>query len=95
MASEFHALADEVDFSYMVKHDIEAIFNRNIPIEMLTDSKSIFDVLVRASSTKEQRIMIDALSTRQAYDRQEIADIGLVRYEYSLADCMMKVIAPH
>lgn len=32
--------------------------------------------------------MIDLAETSQAYDRYEIADKGLVRSNYNLADCM-------
>ena len=78
----------------MLNYDIEQLLNQRIPVQMFTDSKSLFDVIVRASTTSERRLMIDISATRQAYERHEIADIGLISSEYNLADCMTKIIAP-
>ena len=55
---------------------------------MLTDFKSLFDVILRASMIPERRPMIDISATREAFERNEIEDIGLIGSEYNLADCM-------
>ncbi len=61
---------------------------------MLTDGKSLFDVIVKSAKTAERRLMIDVAACREAFDRHEIADIGLIRSEYNLADCMTKIMLP-
>ena len=78
----------------MLKADLELLLSRRIPLQIFTDSKTLFDVIVRGSTTRERRLMIDIYATRQAYRRDEIADIGLIRSEYNLADCMTKIMKP-
>ena len=64
LASECHALADAFDYSYLVKYDPEKLLQQWIPVQMLTDSKSLFDVIIRASTTSERRLMIDISATK-------------------------------
>ena len=94
LASECHALADTFDCSYLLEYDIEQLLQPRAPIQMFTDSKSLFDVIVRTSITSERTLMIDISPTREAYERNEIADIGLIESEHNLADCMTKTRAP-
>jgi hypothetical protein len=47
------ALADAFDMEYALKHDIETIFNQNIPIEILTDILSLFDLITKATITAD------------------------------------------
>ena len=61
---------------------------------MSTDSKSVFDFIVRASMTSEWRLVIDIPGTREAYERSKIADIRLIGSEHNLADSMTKIMAP-
>ncbi len=58
---------------------------------MLTDSKSIFDVIVKSSYTSDKRLMIDLASAKQAYKNMEISDIGFIRSEFNCADAFKKV----
>lgn len=94
IASECHALADAFDYAFMLKHDLEVLLQQPIPIQMLTDSKGLFDVIVKAGKTAERRLMIDIAACRQAYERHEIGDIAFTRSEYNLADCMTKIMHP-
>ncbi len=94
LASERHALADAFDYAYMLKHDLESLLRRNVPIQMFTDCKSLFDVIVKASRTAERRLIIDIAACREAYERHEIADIGFLRSGFNLADCMTKIMRP-
>ena len=83
LASECHAFADAFDYSYMLKYDIEQLLKQRIPVQMFTDSKTLFDFIVCASTTSETRSMIGISPTRQAYERHEIADIWLIYSEYN------------
>eukprot|EP00171_Calliarthron_tuberculosum_P008498 IDg8498t1 len=94
MASECHALADAFDYSFMLKFDLESMLQQEIPLQIFTDSRSLFDVIVKATKTSERRLMIDVAACREAYERHEIADIGLIRSEHNLADCFTKVMLP-
>jgi hypothetical protein len=85
------ALADAFDTAYALKHDIEMIMKQRIPIVILTDSLSLFDVITKASTTAEKRLMIDLSVLKQAYDRREIETIGLVRTAHNPADMLTKI----
>jgi hypothetical protein len=45
------ALADAFGMAYAMKHDIETIIKQNVPIVILTDSLSLFDVITKATTT--------------------------------------------
>ena len=90
LGAEVYAFADSFDLAYALKVDIECIVGSRIPLHMFTDSKSLFHVVTRNSSTLEKRLMIDIASTREAYKRGEIAQIGHVRSEHNPADAFTK-----
>jgi hypothetical protein len=44
----------------------------DISLILITDSKSLYDCLIRLSITIEKRLMIDVMILRQFYKRREI-----------------------
>ncbi len=75
----------------MVKHDLERITGTRIPLSMFTDSKSLFDTMVKNTVLTEKRLMIDLRVAREAYNLNEISDIGFIRGNANPADCFTKV----
>jgi hypothetical protein len=90
LAAETLAFSEAYDTAYMYRRILEQLHGLRFPITMLTDSKSLFDVITRASYTTEKRIMIDLAAAREAYEREELSDIGLVASENNLADGLTK-----
>lgn len=45
LAAETHALADAADMSILFQHDLYQIHGKILPITLLTDDKSLFDVI--------------------------------------------------
>lgn len=90
MAGEVYAFADAFDAAFIIKHDLEFIYRQHLPLLMLTDSKQTFDVVTRASHTTERRLMIDVAAAREAYKRNEISNVGLVKSEHNVADGLTK-----
>jgi len=90
MAGEVYAFADAFDAAYILKHDLERAYGQPLPLVMLTDSKQIFDVITRASHTTEKRLMIDVAAARDAYNKHEISNVGLVKSEHNVADGLTK-----
>jgi hypothetical protein len=85
------ALADAFDMAYALKPDIETIIKQNVPIVILTDSLSLFDVITKATTTAEERLMIDLCVVKQAYERSKVETIGFVRGEYNPADVLTNI----
>lgn len=91
LGGETYAFADGFDFGFTLRHDLQRITGRKIPITMLTDSQSLFNVIVKASSTTERRLMIDIRATREAYMRGEISDVGWILSTDNIADAFTKL----
>ena len=91
LGSETMALADSFDMAFTIRHDLQNITRIQIPIIILTDSLSLFDVLTKATTTSEKRLMIDLTAAKEAYKKREIDTIGFVRTEYNPADVFTKI----
>jgi ribonuclease HI len=94
MAAETCALAEAFDAAFVVKHSLEQLLGKKIALQMLTDSKHLFDSISHSTQTKERRIMIDIAASKQSFERAEISDLGLVATEDMLADCFTEVRDP-
>ena len=70
---------------------MERMLGENIPMIMLTDSKQLFDILVRAKRTAERRLMVDISAAREAYNDEVISNIALIRSEFNLADALTNI----
>ena len=57
---------------------------------MLTDFKQLFDVITKSSHTTEKRLMIEVTAAREAYNRHEISNVGLVPGDGNPADGLTK-----
>ena len=91
LGAEVYAFADAFDFAYVIKHDLEEILGQRVPLQMLTDSRSLFDVIVKNSTTAERRLMIDIKDVRESYEQQLISNVGFVRSADNPADAFTKV----
>lgn len=83
LRDEFHAFAEGFDRAYIIMYDLEAMLASQIPHTILTDSKSLSDVITKSSITSEKRLMIDIDAVRNAYLENEISDLGHARSEYN------------
>lgn len=70
------ALADAFDTACVVQKDLQDIYKVSIPIFMLTDSLSLFDVITRAFSMTERRLMIDLTTLTDAYSKKERLNVS-------------------
>jgi hypothetical protein len=94
MAAETCAFAEAFDAAFVLKHSLEKPLKRQIRLQMLTDSKQLFDAVSHSTQTKEKRILIDIAASKQSFERHEISDLGLVSGRDMLADCFTKVMEP-
>src|SRR6266702_8874133 len=62
-----------------------------IPIIIYTNLYSLYKCLVKLSTTKEKRLMIDIMAFRQSYKQQELFKIQWINGQDNLVDTMIKV----
>jgi hypothetical protein len=61
-----------------------------MPLVVCTDSKSLYNCLVKLGITYEKRLIIDVISMREAYKRREIAQVKWIASKLNLADFITK-----
>jgi len=68
-------MAHGFDIGAAVKSTIERLLQIELPLVLCTDSRSLYDCLVKLGTTQEKRLMIDVMCLRQSYERREIAEV--------------------
>jgi hypothetical protein len=61
-----------------------------LPLVVYTDSKSLYECLVKLGTTQEKRLIVDVICLRQAYERREIAEVKWIKSNSNPADAMTK-----
>jgi hypothetical protein len=59
--------------AYLIKTTLDLILNKDIPLIVYTDFKSLYNCFVKLGITQKKRLIIDVISMREAYKRKEIA----------------------
>ena len=92
LASELYAMAHGFDVAAVLKAAIEKILTLEnpLPLTLCTDSKSLYDCLVKLGTTQEKRLMVDLMSLRQSYERRQIQHIQWIDGNNNPADAMTK-----
>ena len=90
LASELYGMAHGFDIGAAIKSTMDKILQVNLPLVLCTDSKSLYDCLVRLGTTQEKRLMIDVMCLRQAYERRQITEVKWIDGEANPADAMTK-----
>jgi hypothetical protein len=90
LASELYAMAHGFDAGAAMKSTIEAMLQIQLPLILCTDSKSLYDCLVKLGTTQEKRLMVDLMCLRQSYERREIAEVRWIDGNNNPADAMTK-----
>jgi hypothetical protein len=83
-------MAHGFDMGGSVKTTIDRTLEMEVPLVVCTDSKSLYECLVKLGTTREKRLMIDVMCLRQAYERREIAEVKWIKGESNPADSMTK-----
>ena len=90
LASELYAMAHGFNISASLKTTIDKALNINLPLVLYTDSKSLYDCLIKLGTTQEKRLMINIICLRQAYERREIAEVKWIKGDSNPSDSMTK-----
>ena len=90
LASELYGMVYGFDHGAVIKATIERILRIQLPLILCTDSKSLYDCLVRLGTTQEKRLMVDLMYLRQSYERRMITEIKWIEGDSNPADAMTK-----
>jgi hypothetical protein len=91
LAAKLYAMTNEFDARSVIKSIIRRIFNIFLSMILLTDSRSLYDCLVKLDITSEKRLMIDLMCLRQSYERREITEIRWIDENTNSVDAMIKI----
>jgi hypothetical protein len=83
-------MAHGFDIGAAIKSTIDKILQVNLPLILCTDSKSLYDYLVRLGTTQEKRLMIDVMCLRQAYERRQVTKVKWIDGDTNPTDAMTK-----
>ena len=89
MAGEPIAFSDLFDRAAKLAAEFWYILYRKNPWQILTNFKSLFEVI----STSKRRVMLDIAAARERLRENVIPDIGFVRSSQNLADGLTKKMA--
>lgn len=92
LTGETVAIAYVFDCAYILKHDLQRMLGKFIPLLLVTDSKFLFDVITGNRYTSEARLMVDILAVREAYNIRIIYNIAYIRRMFNISDALTKVV---
>lgn len=90
---EVIAFSDMFDIALSFAQELQDFLSEHVPVEILTDSKSLSDVIFKGSRTSEKRTMFDIAAARECLRDKLISDIGFVRGSRNVADGLTKVMS--
>lgn len=80
------ALTDPCNASIFIQHDLRKILSKNLKIQILTDSETLFNVIIRNAFTTGRMLMIDTNTEREAYNKGIVNHYIWTGREYNMAD---------
>lgn len=87
MGAEQISLSDMFDATITLKKKLESLHpGLEVSIEVLTDSKTLFDVISKGTQTSEKRLMIDVACALEDFGKLEITEASFKRFHPNLAD---------
>ncbi len=72
---ELYAMIHDFDVDSMLKAILTKMLDNLISLILVTDSKSLYDCLIRLSIIVKKRLIIDVITSHQSYERREIIEI--------------------
>ena len=89
LAAKLYDIIHDFDIELVIKTTLERML-KNTSLILCTNSKFLYDCLVRLEITQEKRLMIDVMSLRQSYERREIIEMKWIHDHNNLVDVMIK-----
>lgn len=90
MAAEVHGLLYGFDNAIVVKRTMEEILRKYIPLDGVIDSKTLFNIVAKSSTTLEKRLQIDVFALRESHEKGELRNIAWIPGTNNPADGLTK-----
>ena len=90
LSAETMALMEGAEHCFLLKSIIKEIFNINLPITVMTDSKSLKDCLSTSKTLEDKRLKIDICVVRDYLKKKEIHQVCWIPTDKQLADSLTK-----
>lgn len=94
MGAEMIVFCDMFDAALALQNEPQVLHPGNeMSLSLLTDSKTLFDILSKGTRTSEKRPMLDMARAREGFRNKEINDIGLIQSENNFVDSLTKMMS--
>jgi hypothetical protein len=94
LASELYGMMTGFDNGIAISTTLARITTTlgipRIPVVICSDSRSLYECLVKLGTTTEKRLMIDIMSLRESYEKREISEIRWIDGRDNPADAFTK-----
>jgi hypothetical protein len=90
LAAKLYALTHDFDLDVVLKTTLFAILDRFVFFIFCTDSKSLYDCLIKFDTTQKKRFMINVMNFRQSYERRKITKMKWIHEINNSIDSMIK-----
>lgn len=78
LSADLIEFADKFDDDFVIHSQLEQAKQCSLPMQLLTDSKFLFDTIRKGSRLSEKRIILDMHAARQVYKTKENSNIRFV-----------------
>ncbi len=72
---ELYAMIHDFDVDSVLKATLTKMLDNLISLILVTDSKSLYDCLIRLRTIVKKRLMMNVMILRQSYERREIIEV--------------------
>ena len=79
-----------MDYVLSLQTDLSSILGKKIPTVVYTDSKYLFDMIMKLSSVSEKRLLINIASIREEYTSGRLSNVAHVSSEFNFTDPFTK-----
>jgi hypothetical protein len=94
LASELYGIVNRFDNTIAISTTLQQVVRTlsipQIPVIVCSNSKSLYDCLVKLGTTNKKRLMIDIMSLRESYENREINEVRWINRKDNLADTCTK-----
>lgn len=91
LVANLYKMGYETNIGAVIKTTLKMILGSAFPLILYTDSKFLYNYLVKLLTIQEKRLMIYVMSLYQSYKWQEVTKIKWIHGHHNLADFMTKI----